>query len=47
MEYTGRYTKQLHNIVKKELWYLLCTKLALSHENKDESKKLTKIINTK
>ena len=46
MEYTSRNSEKLHNMVKEELWYLLSTKLSLTHENRDESTELTKLINT-
>ena len=46
MEYTSRNSKKSHNMVKEKLGYLLSTKLSLTHENRDESIELTKLINT-
>ena len=46
MEYTSRNSEKSHNIVKEELGYLLSTKLFLTHENRDESTELTKLVNT-
>ena len=40
IEYTGRHSKQSHNMVKEEFRYLLSTKLSLPHENMDESTEL-------
>ena len=44
MKYASGYSEQSHNIVKKELRYLLCTQLSLTHKNGDEPAKLTKLI---
>ena len=44
MKYAGRYPKKPPNIGKKELQYLLSTKLSFPHKNGDELIKLNLLM---